>query len=41
MNQTLEKCDCIFALGSYDTDVAQRGVELFNQKWAKVSTDWI
>ena len=34
MNHTLEKSDCIFALGSHDTRVAERGAELYLEGWA-------
>lgn len=31
---TLEKCDCILALGSHDLKVAERAAELYLQGWA-------
>lgn len=34
MQHTLEKCDCIFVLGSHDLRVAERGAELYLQGWA-------
>ena len=34
MNHVLEKSDCILALGSHDTRVAERAAELFLQGWA-------
>ena len=34
MNHVLEKADCILALGSHDTRVAERGAELFLEGWA-------
>ena len=34
MNHTLEKSDCIFALGSHDIRVADRAAELYLQGWA-------
>jgi uncharacterized SAM-binding protein YcdF (DUF218 family) len=34
MQQTLEKSDCIFVLGSHDTRVAERGAERYLQGWA-------
>lgn len=34
MNHTLVKSDCILALGSHDTRVAERGAELYLQGWA-------
>lgn len=36
MNQTLEKSDCIFVLGSHDLRVAERGAELYLQNWAPI-----
>ena len=34
MHHTLEKSDCIFALGSHDLRVADRAAELYLQGWA-------
>lgn len=34
MNQTLQKSDCIFVLGSHDTRVADRAAELYLEGWA-------
>jgi len=34
LHQPLEKADCIFALGSHDTRVAERAAELYLQGWA-------
>lgn len=34
MNHTLEKCDCILALGSHDLRVAERAAELYLEGWA-------
>lgn len=34
LNQKLEKADCILVMGSHDTRVAERGVELFLDGWA-------
>ena len=34
VNHTLAKADCIIALGSHDTRVAERGAEVFLEGWA-------
>lgn len=34
MGHTLEKADCILVLGSHDLRVAERGAELYLQRWA-------
>ena len=34
VNHTLLKADCILALGSHDTRVAERAAELYHQGWA-------
>ena len=34
MNHALEKTDCILVLGSHDLRVAERGAELYLDKWA-------
>lgn len=34
LNHTMEKADCIFALGSHDLRVADRAAELYLQGWA-------
>ncbi|MDD4333051.1 MAG: YdcF family protein [Patescibacteria group bacterium] len=34
VNQSLEKSDCILVLGSHDLRVAERGAELYLEKWA-------
>lgn len=34
VNHTLVKSDCILALGSHDTRVAERAAELYHQGWA-------
>lgn len=34
LNQPLERCDCIFVLGSYDLRVAERGAELYLKGYA-------
>ena len=36
VNQSLEKSDCILVLGSHDLRVAERGAELYLEKWAPV-----
>jgi uncharacterized SAM-binding protein YcdF (DUF218 family) len=38
VNQSLEKSDCILVLGSHDLRVAERGAELYLEKWAPVVT---
>jgi uncharacterized SAM-binding protein YcdF (DUF218 family) len=34
LGHTLEKADCIIALGSHDTRVAERAAEVFREAWA-------
>ncbi len=34
LNHKLEKADCILALGSHDTRVAERGAQLFLEEWS-------
>lgn len=34
VNHTIKKSDCILVLGSHDTRVAERGAELYLQRWA-------
>ena len=34
VNHKLQKADCIFALGSHDTRVAERAADLYNEGWA-------
>jgi uncharacterized SAM-binding protein YcdF (DUF218 family) len=34
MNHTLQKCDCILALGSHDLRVAERAAQLYLEGWA-------
>lgn len=34
INQSLKKSDCILVLGSHDLRVAERGAELYLEKWA-------
>jgi uncharacterized SAM-binding protein YcdF (DUF218 family) len=36
LHHTMEKCDCIFVLGSHDLRVADRGAELYLEGWAPV-----
>jgi len=36
VNQSLEKSDCILVLGSHDLRVAERGAELYLEKWAPI-----
>lgn len=36
MNQEIKKSDCIIVLGSHDTRVAERGAELYLQKFAPI-----
>lgn len=36
LNQTLEKSDCIFVLGSHDLRVAERGAKLYLEGWAPI-----
>src|SRR5215213_520150 len=36
LHHTMEKCDCIFVLGSHDLRVAHRGAELYLEGWAPV-----
>lgn len=36
MNTPLQKADCIFALGSHDTRVAERAAEIYLEGWASL-----